>query len=274
MALAADTDDVPTRPGSSTPVTPSPLNTREELQEAISAYEHGGYLAAAARLSALLYPLKLTDRRDIVTAKAHLGMCYYVIGRRDNAAVEFRAVFKIDPTWKPDPLKVPPELVTFIERLRPAVARTAPVPGLGEDFQRPLQPIERFTYTQLLPFGVPQLLHQDYGRGLALAGIEATCLAANVSSYWYLRINAQSVPTDEAAYERLQVARGINYSSLGLLVVTAVLGTGDALVRYRNIPKVPELELKLMPGGGPGPMGLHGNPGGPGLAGLQLSGRF
>lgn len=233
------------------PLKPSspPSALKHELEEAITAYERGGYLAAAARLSALLYPLKLTDRKDIVLAKSHLGMCYYVLGRREDAAVEFRGVFRVDETWKPDPLKVPPELMTFIERLRPAPERAAPVPGLGEALQNRPNTTSRFSPKDLIPFGVPQLLRGEYGRGIALATVETSCLAANLASYWFLKANTQSPPADDAAYGRLQLVRGVNYASLGLLVVTAVLGAGDALVQYEPVAQLPaqSLELRLMP---------------------------
>lgn len=252
---------VPTAPDAGAPTTPAPApaagtvppparTPQARLQEAIRAYENGGYLAAATQLSALLYPLKLTLKADILQAKIHLGMSYYVLGRKEESTQEFKAVFRLDPTFKPDPLKVPPELVAFIEAQRPPPPRTSPVAGLGEQLPPALPPPGRFQVLNLVPAGVPQLANGDYARGVTLATLQATLLTTNIASYWYLKQRVVEAP-DEVLYGQLQAAKVINISSLGLLLATMVLGTGDALYRYRGTAGAPmsRIELRLEPGG-------------------------
>lgn len=235
----------------------------QRLEQAIDAYQHGGYLEAAAELTALLYPLKLTNRVDIVRAKVHLGLCYYVLGRKDESAQEFRDVFRIDPAYQPDPLYIAPEMIQFIERLRPPppeVRRNPQVPGLGEQLaSTPLKPIQ-FSPANLLPLGIPQFRHGDIKRGSALAATELVLLSVNVGSYWYLRYYNNTEQADEL-YPYLVAARAANISSFTLVLVTLSVGAGDAMYRYRR-PPATQGSLRLTP--------LLG----PQLTGLNLSGHF
>lgn len=235
----------------------------QRLSQAIDAYQHGGYLEAAAELTALLYPLKLTNRQDIVKAKVHLGLCYYVLGRKDESAQEFRDVFRIDPNYQPDPLYIAPEMIQFIERLRPPppeVKRNPPVPGLGEQLSntafRPVQ----FNPGNLIPLGIPQFRHGDIKRGAALAGTELALLSVNVGSYWYLRYYNNTEQAEEL-YPYLVAARAANITTFTLLLVTISVGAGDAMYRYRN-PPTSSSSLHFLPMVGPN------------MAGLGIAGHF
>lgn len=228
------------------PVQPE-NSTAKRLETGLRAFEQGGYLAAVEQLSGLLYPLKLTDKREIVTAKATLGMAYYVLGRRAEAGQEFRAIFRMEPTWRPDPLKVPPELVAFIEKQRPAPPRPQVVQGIGETLPtQEFKPPES-KLVNLLPLGIPQFLNGDRTRGLLYASLQTTLLAVNVGSYWYLRQGEGTVPADETEYRQRQGAKVVNIASLSVLTVTWVVGMGDAWVSYSE--RKPPLGLQVGPAG-------------------------
>ncbi len=238
---------------------PAPLEAktatpRQRLDQAIIAYRNGGYREAAAELSRLLYPLKLTDREQIVQAKVYLGLSYYVLGRAEEAADEFRAVFKIHPKYGPDPLNIPPEIIRFIENLRPPPLeppRTTAVPGLGEQVLLPDLRSPRFSALNLMPLGIPQFRHGDFGRGTALAATELSLLALNVSSYWYLWYWENTKQASEELRPCLFTARAVNISSFSLLALTLVVGSGDALYRYRKPPEPLSLQGILIPGPSP-----------------------
>lgn len=239
--------------GLSQPASPATVPVKQEnssskrLDAGLKAFEQGGYLAAVEQLSGLLYPLKLTDKREIVLAKATLGMAYYVLGRRAEAGQEFRAIFRMEPTWRPDPLKVPPELVAFIEKQRPAAPRPQVVQGIGETL--PMQEFQppRSRVVNLLPLGLPQFLNGDPRRGILYASLHTSLLAANVGTYWYLRQGEGSVPADDAEYRRRQGAKVANIASLSLLTVTWLVGMGNAWVSYSE--HAPPVSLQLTPGG-------------------------
>lgn len=236
----------------------------QKLQAAIRAYEHGGYLSAAEQLNAILYPLKLTDRRDIVIAKAWLGMSLYILGRKIEAEQEFRGVFRLQPGWRPDPLKVPPELVTFIERLRPPPERPTALPGLGEELKVGELPtglpprISRREgghplWLAFLPFGVDQLMRPERGLGLALAVSQGALLGANLGTYAWLTAAAQGEPPTSSEYEQLVAIKALNLASFGLFSTVYVLSVGEALLREES-PRPLSLHLSI----GPTWLGLQG----------------
>lgn len=256
------------------PVQSSEDAARRKLDAAIRAYEHGGYLSAAEQLNAILYPLKLSNKQDIVLAKAWLGMSLYILGRRLEAEQEFRGVFRLQPGWKPDPLKVPPELVAFIERLRPVPERSTVLPGLGEELKVGGLPAQlppgivsrsasRPVWRAFLPFGVEQLLRHERGVGLASAISQGIFLSLNLGTYFYLKTAAVDPPASTSGYERLVAAKAVNLTSFGLFTTVYVLSVGEALLSDAPsdagaaAPRSPQLLLSLTPQG-QGWIGLHG----------------
>ncbi len=238
----------------------------DRLITAIDIYQHGGYLEAAAILTNLLYPLKLADRKAIVQAKVYLGICYYVLGRRDEAEDEFRGIFKIDPGYQPDPLIIPDEVIAFIERVRPPPTLSpptmgkAPLLGLGEKpVTTDIKPLTS-SPINLLPLGIPQFWHGDTGRGVGLATAEVLLLGLNAGSYWYLKIyNDSSGLGQQSNYNYLIAAKTLNITSLSLLAVTLAYGMGDALYRYRPNRSMVSLHFSVLPGPNPeASIGLHG----------------
>ncbi len=233
------------------PVLSRPVPPRAQLETAIDTYEHGGYLEAAAQLNKLLYPLKLSSHEDIVRAKVYLGLCYYILDKKEEAEQEFRGVFKLDPNYRPDPLFVPPEVIAFIERFRPPPPlppRRTDVLGLGETLDAPGGAPFRFQARNMLPFGIPQFGHGDMGKGLALLAGEVSLLALNVGSYAYLKVYNDPGGVPAERYPYLLVAKATNITTLSLLAISVIYGMGDALYRYQ--PESPAVTLRLDVEGG------------------------
>ncbi len=233
------------------PLAARPIPPREQLQTAIDIYEHGGYLEAAARLNKILYPLKLSEPEDIVRAKVYLGLCYYVLGKKDDAEQEFRGVFKLDPDYRPDPLYIPAEIIEFIEQLRPPPPQTprrTDVLGLGETLEAPPSGSFRFHAPNLLPLGIPQFRAGDTRKGLALLIGEISLLSLNISSYYYLKVfnDPHGVPPER--YPSLLAAKATNITTLSLLAITMLYGAGDALYRYPPAPSEDEVGVGFIPG--------------------------
>lgn len=238
ICLSATTSTVFARP-----VTPT-----QQLAEAVSAYEHGGYLEAAALLSRILYPLKLTEPADIVKARVYLGLCYYVLGQKEDAEQEFRGVFKIDPTYKPDPFYIPEEIISFMEALRPPPPmppKRLDIDGLGERIEEaPTSFRLAVAPANLLPLGIPQLRNGERGRGVALLVTQTLLLGVNVTSYILLERYNDPMGNSEALHSYLVGAKAINVASFSLLTLTVMYGVGDALVRY---PAGNEPDSRLSP---------------------------
>ncbi len=217
------------------PLLGRPVPPTEQLEKAINIYDHGGYLEAAALLNKLLYPLKLSRTEDIVKAKVYLGLCYYILGKRDEAGMEFRGVFKLDPDYQPDPLYIPEEVIAFINQFRPSPPpppRRTDVQGLGETIEASDQVPFQFHAANLLPLGIPQLRNGDRAKGLSLMLGEISLLALNIGSYYYLQTynDPNGVPPDRYPY--LLTAKVTNISTFSLLALTVIYGMSDALYRY------------------------------------------
>ncbi len=217
------------------PVLGRPVPPTEQLARAIDIYDHGGYLEAAALLNKLLYPLKLSRTEDIVKAKVYLGLCYYILGKRDEAEMEFKGVFKLDPNYQPDPLYIPEEIISFINQFRPAPPpppRRTDVLGLGETIEASDQVPFQFHASNLIPLGIPQLRHGDRVKGFALMAGELSLLALNLGSYYVLKVynDPNGVPPERYPY--LLTAKATNITAFSLLALTAVYGMTDAMYRY------------------------------------------
>lgn len=99
---------------------------RDPLEAAMRSYQDLEYDSAAAQFrQALRAPALLDSLR--ARALMHLGATEILRSRRDLASAAFRALVQLDPRYRPDQLRFPPEIVAGFHEARLATRLVAAV---------------------------------------------------------------------------------------------------------------------------------------------------
>lgn len=191
----------------------------QQLDWALSAYQNGGCPEAAAQLSELLYPLKLSSREDIRVARIHLGVCAYVLGDKEEAEREFRKVLMETPDLNLDPVQTPAALLEFFETVRvQVVAEQGPAPVALTPSER-----ARSFLLDVAPLGLAQFDQGHDLKGSLLFTGEFVLTFSTAATYAWL-IQNEGIPADEDSYQLRQQVRTANH--LFFVGTAAVFGFG------------------------------------------------
>lgn len=191
----------------------------QQLEWALSAYQNGGCPEAAAQLSELLYPLKLTSREDIRVARLHLGLCSFVLGDEDEAEREFRQVLLEAPELSLDPVLTPPALLDFFEQVRQRVLQEqAPPPATLTPSAR-----ARSFFLDVAPLGLAQFDQGHDLKGSLLFTGEFVLTFSTAATYAWL-VQNEGIPPTEDAYQLREQVRTANH--LFFVATTAVFSFG------------------------------------------------
>lgn len=156
----------------------------DEFRRAYAIYAYGEYRRAAKEFSSLLYPLKLTDKEEILKAHQYLGICYFLLDEKVAAENEFGSILRIEPGYSLDPLFTPPEIVGFFDNLKKAAEQEARTEA------RKRQALFALNF---VPFGVGQFQNGHRVKGYVLLGTEGAALVTNILTY-YLRTTMEASP--------------------------------------------------------------------------------
>ncbi|MEW5853479.1 MAG: tetratricopeptide repeat protein [Myxococcota bacterium] len=238
-----------------------------EFRRAQSLFEYGDYVQAIPLLEELVLPGRLTDEKEVAAAHRMLGVSYYQVGRRQEAAREFKSLLYLNPDATMDPFLTPPEVVEFFEsvkrdmgdrltelrelrakekaaREREAAARKAPPVEETPARQRVVVRKVRVIPPPILwlPLGIPQFLMGHWWRG---AGVLALQLLAPIPSLGFLlawqimlRIanpayspfGGAGLPQDHPLIPWIYVMAVLQYASLVLIPAAWIVGVVDAHV--------------------------------------------
>jgi len=202
----------------------------ERLNRGASEFAYKNFANAAGILEKLLYPtLQLTAEEDIVTAREMLGLCYFYMGREQEARKEFTALLYLRPGHRLDPFLIPPPAVTFFDRIRNE-------PRIFFERDR----LRRSRLIAFLPFGLGQFQNGDSLKGILLATGGGLSLTANIVCYSLL----VALANDNGNYARedLDLARGLRigqYVSLGIFAAGWIYGAIDANIYFKPLTDPP-----------------------------------
>ncbi|RME20525.1 MAG: tetratricopeptide repeat protein [Deltaproteobacteria bacterium] len=219
----------------------------EVLERARAEFEYKNFENAAALLETLLKPtVKLSTEQQIVEARQMLGLCYFYLGKFDEARGQFRALLYLRPDHHLDAFLVPPPAVEFFEKVRrsPDVAarleqirRQKQVRKEGEEKPRTLVKTVRLErevrirsrLLAFLPFGIGQFQNRHMLKGALVAGVQAAALIANMTCYGLLVALADE--NGHYASSDISLARGLQvgqYVGLGVFAAAWIYGVIDA----------------------------------------------
>lgn len=203
-----------------------------KLESAIIMYQQGVYAEASIQLERLIYPIHFTKTKDIIRAKVYLGLCYYLLDKKDQAIDEFKDIFRMQPNFQPDPLYIPQDICQFIESLQPKIDINSTKTSRLEKATKKTS----FSPLAILPLGIPQFYANKKVKGSLILASQISFFALNTGSYYYLSKNNTSANgkdfLDRKTYRRLYTLKILNFASLALLTTSVVYGVSDGIIIF------------------------------------------
>jgi hypothetical protein len=240
---------------------PALADGRAELEKARAAYLARNWGEAEERLRVLVDPTTGLKERTLVSqARMYLGAALLAQGKKDPAKDVFEKLVLEDPTFEPDPLSFPGEVVnTFIdtraqlaERIKNAAITAAKLEAerkAREEAEREKQRVwlekvkaqaqdEKITVRNSrlvasVPFGVGQFQNNQPVLGWIFLGVESALVVGTVITlplYLYARDrensfrNANDIPTADLWRERGNDIQLTNLGLVGAFAVVAIAG--------------------------------------------------
>lgn len=245
-------------------------DARADIEKARAAYLAHNYKESEDRLRALLDPKTGIKEPGLISqARMYLGATLMAGGHREQAASIFEKLILEDPTFEPDPLGFPGDVINaFIderarlqERLRTAAQNAARLEAerkVREEAQRIARErwlaqvkamaqedkvvVRNNRLTAFVPFGVGQFQNGDKTLGWVFLGSEAALATASVITlpmYYYARQRAaeesetHDVEQKQQLYEdRANAIQLVNFGLVGAFAIVAVAGVVQANVSF------------------------------------------
>ncbi|MCA9554437.1 MAG: hypothetical protein KC933_30665 [Myxococcales bacterium] len=237
----------------------APEDPAAAVRLAKAAFEYRDFKRVTQILDPWLHPPRIVDRTLEVEARELMGVSLHVLGDKKGATEEFGQLLELDPKHELDPFVVPPVVIQTFEEVR---AKMKPrLDAVGPDRTPPVTgpPEIREVATvhpalALLPFGTPQFLADQPGRGALWAGLQVAFLALNVIGYRLARleyIENKDNKDENGAVIVTQAFRtwtGLQYA--GIVGFAGTWATSSAL-GYQTLSA--QREAALAPPPAPGP---------------------
>jgi tetratricopeptide (TPR) repeat protein len=255
---------------------------RVDVEKARAAYLARNYAEAEERLRALVDPKTgLKEIGLLSQARMYLGAVLLAQGKRDPAVEVFENLILEDPTFEPDPLSFPGDVInTFFdvrEKLREKMLQDqrtrarleAERRAQAEDERRKQEAwlakikqmateekitVQNHRIVAFLPFGAGQLQNGDPVLGWTFLVTEAALVigtAITVPMYAYHRGRAEDLAntldfrTAQLYQDRADNIRTVNLSFVGALAALAITGVVQANLAY--VPETVETKKRDLP---------------------------
>lgn len=192
------------------------------LEHARAAYEYGEIDEVVESARPVAEGRLESAPAERAQALRYLGIGLFLTGRRQGAETAFFELLRMRPDTRLDPRTTRPDAVAFFEQVRRRHHREI------ADAARANNP-KSFLLNFLPPLGQFQNGHR--GRGYTIAALEIVSLAAAITSVVLLETWERPDKTfgDSRAAETL---RTVNWSSVGVLALTYVVGVIDGIANY------------------------------------------
>lgn len=255
-----------------------------ELEKARAAYLARNYVDAEARFRRLLDPEKSLVKDPAVLAQARMvwGAVLFARGKRDDAQAVFEQLLLAEPSFEPDPLTFPSDVLDLFfdvrTKIRDRLNAAAEASARREAERRAREETERrraaervrllerlaaeekttvrsSRWVASVPFGVGQMQNGDHALGWSLFGVEAALLVGSLVTV-PLYVNARTRALEEVARRdpdrvadqynaRAATARLVNLSLVGALAGVGLLGVAQA--HFAFVPERVEVKKRPLP---------------------------
>jgi tetratricopeptide (TPR) repeat protein len=262
---------------------PARANDQSEVDKVRAAYLAQRYDEAETRLREMLDPKNPTVKDPALVTQARMYLAAVLIAKKDPDAAGpvLERIMLDDPTYEPDPLSFPTEVIDdFIDtrsKLRDRLnaeaqerARRAAEKKAREEEQKRreaarLAMLERLAgeekltsqhsrWLALVPFGVGQFQNGDRALGWIFLGTEAACVAGTAIT---VPIFLQDLEDRSNAYRagdltetneyiaRANTVRDVNLVFAGAFAAIAITGVVEAQANF--VPESVELRKRPLP---------------------------
>ncbi len=186
------------------------------LGQGITYYEYGDYDNSIKSLKQINEFTEAKKNKTLM--HLYLALDYYAKGMSDSMNIELKALYRSDPDFTPNPVIVPPSVISAYNEVKQHTTITIPAT---------VKENERNYWLRAVPFGAGQFAKGENKKGTVLLIAEAAALAANVSTY-YIR---QSKKNPDGSYNNVSWAKNmqdVQLTAFWLFVGTASYGIIDA----------------------------------------------
>ena len=231
-----------------------PLNSQEidlAFKKGKNAYLYGSYPLVIKSLQPLITPnLLISNPEELAIAYEYLGLAYFYLNRKQEATTIFTSLIYFRPTYEFDPVRVPPNAVSFYTQLKESLADDLADRQAALEEQRRKEAermktlmsreviLEQQVNSRLIgcfPFGVGQFQNQDDGMAYFFLSSELIAIALSIgffSSVESLRQGNGRFSQDDFIYaQKLQNAQLI---SGGVAIGLMVSGVIHAMIFYKD----------------------------------------
>jgi hypothetical protein len=256
--------------------TLEPGGAQEKLRQARANFDYRNYGTAADLAQDLIDNRALERTPDQIEAYRIVGLSRFFQGRTEEARIAFINLLSLDPDFQLDPFYVPPQAVSFFERVRAdnqallqpiRERRRAAQEALRQEeeararllAQGQAQPqvireqiIRPSPAVALLPFGVGQFQNGNTALGVTFAVTEAVAAITSVSCWVW--VESQRSSTGYFPSSVYSTALTVRDVQIGAGIAFFVLWAGGAVEAILNLkePTVVRLQEGPVPEKKPG----------------------
>jgi hypothetical protein len=198
--------------------------------------------------------LELSDQVDdlnrLAQIEAIVARCYFQRGEMKSAEDQLRNILFLKPDFELDAFETPRPLVDIFNKLKTELAqKTRELQIVKETANQKSDVLETKTVVRkmsplapFVPFGFPQFEYGAKAKGIIIAALEGTLLAANVACFWAKRSltspDASSLVENQNAFSNYNLSQALQFAALGLFVAVYVFGAVDGFVHKDDVTLV------------------------------------
>lgn len=163
-----------------------PLQAQESvhqlsLNEAIRYYHSGDRPSAMQKLLSLTYNNEAPEALKI-QANVYIGEIMYIQGDKESAQRRFEQVLQIDPGYRIDRFRHPPEVCSFFDFVKSYI-------NIPKDPDPPPKRNASIPLVSYLPYGLYQVQYEKSWKGYTYLTAQAITSATSISLLIYLNYN-------------------------------------------------------------------------------------
>jgi hypothetical protein len=253
-----------------------PTGAQDKLQQARANFDYRNYGPAADLAQELIDNRALERTSDQIEAYRILGLSRFFQGRTEESRIAFINLLSLDPDFQLDPFYVPPQAVSFFERVRAdnqtllqpiRERRRAAQEALRQEEEARARLLAQGQAAQpqivreqivrpspavaLLPFGVGQFQNGNTALGVTFAVTEAVAAITSVSCYVWVESQRSSTGYfPSSVYSTAVTVRDVQ---IGAGIAFFVLWAGGAVEAILNLKgptvvRLPESPAEGKPG--------------------------
>ncbi len=232
----------------------------EELRDAENSYLYGDYARVLRKIIPVIEPdLQLSDLTRIARAYELAGLAAFFLEDEESARRHFEKLIRLRPTFRLDPVKVPPPAISFFDTLRDELKDE--IVRINEALQKHAEEAARqkrlanlvrirrdikinSRTVALLPFGVGQFQNGDQTLGQFFLTSEILTCAASIGFF----LGVESMRMESGRFRTSDVTRAKQFRNVQMItgvsaLALALVGIAQAQYSFRHQTTLKEARI-------------------------------